>query len=185
MSDKSLFTALSNKSKDALEELYLKYRDEFIGWSIKSYNLTEQQSLDIYQEAVIICYENIIHGKIESLSSSMKTYLFAIGKNKCREYKRKRSSGENFQVFDEEVFKTPSPQNMYDEYYIDIVKKSISHLGNKCKDILTKFYYYNFQIKEIAEELEYKNEASAKNAKYNCMEKLKALFKKELHNSGN
>lgn len=184
MSDKTLFSALSNKSKDALKELYLKHRDEFVGWSIKSYNLTEQQSLDIYQEAVIICYENIIQGKIESLSSSMKTYLFAIGKNKCREFMRQRSSGENIRVLDEGVYETPSP-NVYDEYYIKLVKKSVSLLGDKCRDILTKFYYYNFRINEIAEELDYKNEASAKNAKYKCMEKLKVLFQQELSKFSN
>ena len=63
------------KGQEALEEVYLRYRGEFISWARKQMNCSTDQAKDAYQQAIIILYENIVSAKLVVLQSSEKTYI--------------------------------------------------------------------------------------------------------------
>ncbi len=50
-----------------------------------------------------------------------------------------------------------------------------AQLGERCQEILRRFYYEKQSMKEIAEVFQL-TEASAKNEKYRCMQRLNKLF---------
>ena len=60
-----------------LKKIYDDNREAFIKFSRK-YNIESYDAIDIYQDAIIVFYENIVNGKITDLSSKISTYLFAI-----------------------------------------------------------------------------------------------------------
>ena len=51
---------------------------------------------------------------------------------------------------------------------------AFKNLGQPCKQLLSTFYFDKKSLKDIASELKIK-EATARNKKYRCMEKLRAV----------
>ena len=60
----------------------------FISWLTNKFNCSEDEARDVYQFAVMTLYDNIKNEKLLELNSSVKTYLFAIGKHKILEQKK-------------------------------------------------------------------------------------------------
>jgi len=65
-----------------MEKLYVQYRKEFVGWSMKKYGIPKDEALDHYQDTMTIFFEKVISGSLEEVQSSIKTYVFGIGKNR-------------------------------------------------------------------------------------------------------
>lgn len=176
--EQEILEELSQGSREALTKIYKDYRQPFIHWSVSTYALSTDDAKDLYQTTVILFYENVLNKKLTTLNSSLKTYLFAIGKNKIREHLRK--TGKTFIGLD-----SVPDQPYYDDILTDddtdkksyaIFKKCLDALGDPCKNVLVSFYYKNFTMAEIADAFDYKNEATAKNSKYKCLQRLKACF---------
>ena len=159
-----------------LAELYESYRTEFLRWIMK-YRCTSEEAKDAYQFAVLTFYENIINGKLTLLSSSEKTYLFAIGKNKIMEMKR--ASGKLTEINDREE-NLPDisfdDDEQVDPNQLKRVALCLEKLGQPCVSLLKEFYYHCRSMEEIAKLLDYKNTDSAKNQKYKCLLRLRKLF---------
>src|SRR5690554_3551915 len=68
-------------NSEALEDIYIQYKKEFFLYASR-FSITEEDIVDIYQDSVVVLYENIKSGKLTTFTSSVKTYLFAIGKYK-------------------------------------------------------------------------------------------------------
>ncbi len=58
--------------------------------------------------------------------------------------------------------------------YLIQVRENFLQLGDKCREILSMFYYRKKNLKEIADQYGM-TEASAKNSKYRCLQKLREL----------
>lgn len=160
----------------AIRELYRKTKPSFLAWAQKQFGIGDTESVEIFQMSVVILYDQIATGKLKSLSSSITTYLFAIGKNKAREYLRANDrsmslkDGIHNYLVDEET-------EVYEkEELINKVEAAIHHLGNKCRDILRLFYYQKMSMDDIAGLLNYSSRGTAKNMKYKCLEKLRKLM---------
>ncbi|WP_343030555.1 sigma-70 family RNA polymerase sigma factor [Fulvivirga aurantia] len=163
--------------KTVLDSLYAYYRDEFITWSGAMYKLSEDNAADVFQDAVITFYSNVKSGKLTELTSSIKTYLFAIGKN----LSLKKIKKEKRMVLDDEVLEFNSSVE-YQELSFEYTERQktlaqiVEKLGDPCKSILKLFYFENFTMDSIAERLDYKNENVAKTQKLRCLQKLKSMF---------
>ena len=62
--------------------------------------MSDEENIDVYQDAYIIFYDNVMSGKVESFSSSIATYLFGIGKYLIfdRMKKNKKKVGSKFDL---------------------------------------------------------------------------------------
>ncbi|MEO9891622.1 sigma-70 family RNA polymerase sigma factor [Aurantibacter sp.] len=167
------------KGSDAvLKKVYEENRDKFLNFA-RRYNLTEEENIDVYQDAYVIFYENIMSGKLETLTSSISTYLFGVGKYLIFDQmrKNKKTVGENFDLSrvgesDELVstFEMEKPGLTTEQ---QLLKKYFSTLGKKCQELLTLFYYRGFTIQEIMETGGYNSENVVKSQKSRCMKTLK------------
>ena len=159
-----------------LAQIYQKHREEFIQWLVKNYQCELDVAKDIYQVSVVIFYDNIVSGKLEQLSSSVKSYLFAIGKNKMREYLRQRQK-VNFQtdslLFDTLEYNDETGELQELEKTYEAIENALKQLGEPCKSLLEAFYYYRLGMEAICEQLGYNNPNSAKTAKYKCLGRLR------------
>jgi RNA polymerase sigma-70 factor (ECF subfamily) len=91
MTENQLIKEIRDGNKKVLAETYQKYRKEFVKWAFKKYNCPVEDGKELYQISFFIFYDNVVTGKLEHMASHLKTYLFAIGKNKILENIRRNN----------------------------------------------------------------------------------------------
>ena len=178
MSEDSLVLRLRRGDKEALEEIYRKYRVSFLKWITYSHKCSTEQAIDIFQYAILSFYENVLEDVIEDMNDAgIKTYLYSIGKNKLLADSRKDSKLSFNEELEENLLFDELDESQQDrENQISKVKEIIETLQNPCADILRLFYFNNLSIDEIAEVLDYKNGNTVKNLKYKCIQRIKRLL---------
>ena len=164
-------------SKEDLARVYKDYRLSFIEWICKSQNIPVDEATEIYQQTILVFYENVVNGKLMELKSNLRTYLFAIGKNKVSEYRRHKAKNSSFEEYHGSVEGDDKDEIIEKEKMIGLSKKCLELLGDPCKRLLELYYYHKRNMQQIADEMGYKNDNSTKNQKYKCIEKLRVLFK--------
>ncbi len=185
MTDAELILLIKRNDPRGLTIVYETFRSEFIQWIIKFTRCTREDAQEYYQAAVMIVYDNIHQGKLESLQSSLKTYLFGIGKNlswhQQRQEIRKQKAGAEFQL-QVHVNEESKEAIFAQENSLEVVHRNFIRLGDPCHTLLDMYYYQKKSMDEIAEQLEYKNTDTAKNQKYKCMERLRKMVEQEMVN---
>ncbi|MFN8117520.1 MAG: sigma-70 family RNA polymerase sigma factor [Bacteroidia bacterium] len=175
---------IKNGNETVLVELYKLYRNEFISWSFKNYNITDEDAKDIFQETIIAFYNNVKSGQLHEFTSDVKTYLFAIGKFKIINFLKKQQRSVTFSDFDLLKVEEPINNEMLDkeenEFIKATVKKYLNEQCEDCKKVLELYYFKDLDMKTIAEEMGYKNADVAKKKKYECFKKLAEMVKKNL-----
>ncbi|HTO14361.1 MAG TPA: sigma-70 family RNA polymerase sigma factor [Edaphocola sp.] len=138
---------------------------------------------DIYQEAFFACWKKLSTGKFVPQSlTEIEAYLFTIAKNKwidqIRKFKNKPTIALDDKIHQQSINDhiTTNEENEKKESQLTIALAAFEELGQSCKDLLIQFYFHKKPIKEIAKSLAIQ-EASAKNKKYRCIQKLKELAK--------
>ncbi|MBC2844163.1 RNA polymerase sigma factor [Winogradskyella flava] len=171
----SLDTLLKDSDK-AFESLYCAYKDDFLAFA-KTFSLKDEDITDIYQEAFLSFYENLLNGKIKEFTSSIKTYVFSIGKFKIYEYLRTNSK---LKVIDTPI----NAEITIDDLSLDnevltereqLVKTKFKKLGKQCQLILELFYFKGKTLKDIKDIENYDNTHVVKSQKSRCLRKLKQL----------
>ncbi len=161
-------------------ELYKLYRDEFIAWSRSQFKTSEEQAKDAFQDAMLDFHQNVIHGRLTELSSSLKTYLFQIGKHKVLNIQKKDRRMTYHDalhlITHGEVDKFMEEENK--AYTQEEISKAIEQLPEDCQKILNLFYFKEYDMDSIAREMNYKNSNTAKSKKSVCMKNLLVELKK-------
>ncbi len=168
---------LKSGNQNAYKALYDENRDAFLAFARK-HRVTEDDAIDIYQEAHIVLYENIVNGKLTKLNSSLKTYVFSIGKYKI--YERLRASKKLVLVDNEFQMNQWDEELEYDETTLNnqqkLLKEQLKNLGERCRNILELFYLDGLNIEEIRIKEKYGNANTVKAQKSRCLKQLKTLI---------
>ncbi|MDH5397834.1 MAG: sigma-70 family RNA polymerase sigma factor [Cyclobacteriaceae bacterium] len=170
----TLIEKLKNGEKQELNKVYVQYREEFIAWLYKSFSVPTDEAKDIYQFSILKFYENVVSGQLKTLSSSLKTYLFAIGKNKALEYNRNMAKKKG-SAFDFYLHQLEDTGTAYKEEQLEAIDKGLDALGEPCSRLLKLYYYHKMNLENITKALGYKNYDTAKTQKHKCIQRLKKL----------
>ena len=175
LTDQAILEDIRNGGDEGLIQLYQSYRSEFFGWAMRHFDLDQEACADLFQDCIINLRKNIVKGKLTHLSSTLKTYLFAIGKNMARTHLKKEmrvvKDDELMQFQISEDYITDQPLLNYDKR--KFVSDHLKALGEPCFTLLRLFYYDGFSMDSIAQRLKYKNENVAKSQKLRCINALK------------
>mgnify|MGYP003575516880 CR=1 FL=1 len=161
----------------ALKELYVNNYPNVERFVLHNSG-TKEDAKDIYQEAFITTWRNIMLNKFTVMQDgSLNGYLFRIAKNKWMDSlrtQRRRSitvdvSEGNLPDQDADLL------TVEEEDHVERVKRHFSTMGNPCKELLQKFYFHRESLKEIASHYSW-TEGTAKNNKYRCLQKLRAAI---------
>lgn len=138
---------------------------------ISSNNGTIDDTQDIFQEGLLILYQNIILKKFRG-ESKISTYLYSICKNLWSGRLRKRKK-------EAEVIENLEDQTSTQYLKIDsiLLQDLFDKLGENCKMILTQFYYDKKSMKEIMEHFALGSVQAAKNKKSRCLKSLMQIVK--------
>lgn len=161
---------VKQEGERALTDLYVRYRTEFIQWLCGRMGCDGELAKDIYQQTILIFYENIQSGKLTTLTSQVKTYLFSIGRNKFYEAVREQRKSEAFKPEEE-------ADEGFPEDLLQKVEANLDRLGEPCRSLLIEYYYHKRSMEQLVSMFDYKNADSAKNQKYKCLERLRKLMK--------
>ena len=126
-------------------------------------------------------YQNIKANKFTPTNeSALQGYLYQIAKNKWTDflrssrYKNTSQMSESFHLKDED--NTLSEFDISEEEFNpqNLVMEAFNQLGDECKKLLEVYYFQKKSLREIAAVFHI-GEASARNKKYRCIQKLRNL----------
>ncbi len=140
-------------------------------------NGTSEQAKDVFQEAFIAVWRNIQLDRFEPQNdTALDGYIYQIAKNKWMDQLRSGHHNKIVRMDTGNLSMRETDEVLVEESeYLAAVKKHFTSLGENCKRILTLYYYNNESLRAIAETMGW-TEATAKNNKYRCIQKLRELI---------
>lgn len=166
---------LKQEDEKTIRDIYNDYRPGFLLFANR-YGLGQDQNLDVYQDAIIALCENAQKGHLDNISSSLKTYLFSIGKYMIFAKLRKKKRINEFANIDEFEGEWEDYSEERQDKDIQLLRESIPKLGKKCQEILKLFYYKEYNLDEITQLMKYNNKNVAKSQKARCIKQLKEII---------
>lgn len=175
--DQQLIERIRKGDEESLVKIYQAHRAGFMQWAQATYQVDEPSAADAFQDAVVCLHNNIVKGKLLELSSTLKTYLYAIGKNILR----KKLSRENHLSSEEADLVNKLYAEPLDSFTGNERQKFVAQLmekiGEPCRTILRLFYFKGFSMQAIADEMDYKNDNVVKTQKLRCLTNLKNMVR--------
>jgi RNA polymerase sigma factor (sigma-70 family) len=139
-------------------------------------NGSDDDAKDIYQEAFLAVWRNIQLDKFHPANeTALSGYIYQIAKNKWIDQLRSMKGKKITPMIEMEIPDTNIESSSAEEdEYLSAVKKHFVTLGQQCQDLLGKFYFQKQSLREIATFFSW-TEASAKNNKYRCLQRLRNM----------
>jgi RNA polymerase sigma factor (sigma-70 family) len=179
--------AIDTNSQQYWDHFYASHRNEFLKWTFKQYHLLPSEAIDVYQDSIVILYENAVSGKLDTLQCSVKTYLFGIAKNLISTYLKKKirekERYESLVTEHYEMVSTADKGNDWMDYSMELMAEAIKKLSSRGQAILHLFYFEKMSLREITQVLGYKSEDVAKTTKMRYMRILREIMEAEAHYS--
>ena len=174
MSDQEIISQLKKGNEIYLKHLY-QHLDMIKAWVLKN-NGNEDDALDVFQEALIVFYKNLIGNTYEA-KSKISTYLFAICKRQWYNQLNRRLKYEHPDI------QWNENRDVDDAFEIEMthagptlkkyINKALDALGDPCKSLLEASIYLKLKMQEIADQFGYADAHSARQQKLRCLKRLR------------
>jgi RNA polymerase sigma factor (sigma-70 family) len=134
---------------------------------------TLEQAKDIFQDALIIYYEQVLSTE-KQIEQTEKAYLFGIARHLwIHQFKL----GVNYEPLSDKI---ELVENVNDERISDKrLMRLLMSAGERCVSLLKTFYYDKLSMTEVAERFGFRNERSATVQKFKCLEKVRDFIKEK------
>lgn len=167
------------KEENASFELVYKYYFPLIASYVKQNSGNTEEAEDLFQEAIVVLLHKVRQPEF-ILTSSLKTFLFAIAKNlwlkKLRDVKLVAVEEIEFYQKDSDSFfveiKTEKTQD-------EMVSSWLGKITKRCQYILNAIFFYNVPMKNLMSKMGWKNKHTAANQQYKCIQQIKREKEKE------
>lgn len=173
-----LSETIRQQGHEALKPLYQELKPLFLTY-MKRYTQDAEIRLDAFHEAMIAFYEYCVVGKYDASRSAPKTMVFMMGRayliNRLK-LERRNTSEEG-----DKIHRHIEHQVMQQYHFAlteseTLICEALLKLGEKCRELLQLFFYRNYSIEAIAEQMNYKNENVVSAHKSRCIKQLKELI---------
>ncbi|WGF93151.1 RNA polymerase sigma factor [Aequorivita marisscotiae] len=173
-----LLDAFLNNEEATIREFYIAEYPKTKYYILKNGG-TIDNAKDVFQEAYFVCWKKLSSRKFQPKNEKeIEAYLFTIARNKwidqTRTVAKRKTTSINDKMYQLAADDTPASELNKKDMQLTITLAAFENLGQGCKDLLTQFYFHKMSLRNIAENLNIE-EASAKNKKYRCIQKLKEL----------
>ncbi len=168
--DQDTFQKIRLGDKSALAEVYKANRDSVINWITHKHSCSLEEAKDIYQDAIVIFYNNVAKGKISAINFSISSYLHEVVRRQFLN-RLKKDSRMSRGLLDTIEYPGDSntEENQQYEQRLKVVHMALQELSEACKSLIKLRYFSNLSMEHICEQLGYKNPTTTKNLKYKCM----------------
>ncbi|MCL4640281.1 MULTISPECIES: RNA polymerase sigma factor [Olivibacter] len=154
------------------------YRETFpsVAKYISKKGGTLEQAKDIFQDALVIYYEQIVCNR-HLIKTTAPAYIFGVVKHLWNHQYKLGLNHEPLSA-DVEMMDEDTNRQMSDERLLALLTK----VGNRCLNLLKTFYYDKISMGKLAKQFGFSSERSATVQKFKCLEKVRAFIKeKSLH----
>ena len=168
--EKDLIKGLVQRDTAVLRYTYNEYFPMIQDLVIKNGG-SSADAADIFQEGMIVLYEKVQEQSTQ-WTSSLKTYLYAVCRNKwLMELRRKKNKG-TINLEDQSTLKEESSiqNDIVSTERNELMRKHFKSLGEDCQKVL-KLFFEATSLREIGEIMGF-SEAYAKKKKFTCQQKL-------------
>jgi len=176
MSEKEIIAHFKQGNNLAYKELYTKYF-EMVQYLVLKNSGSAAEADDVFQDTAVVLFEKVRQSEFQ-LTSTLKTFVYSIARNIWFMELRKKKKENRFRDF-ENVERVGTDELINEEDLNDrqrnIVTACLEKLGEPCKTLLVKFYYFKESMIDIAEAFGYSGPDHAKSQKYKCMSRLKKM----------
>lgn len=177
--DSEFVEGLKFRREDVLRVLYKKHYPPILKFILNN-NGSEDDARDIYQESILVLYNNAQKENF-ILIASLSTYINAIARRMWLKHLNK--NGKLVRIESEDDFTNDfSGSNeqvkTHEEKELQFSKmnSALAELGEPCKTLIEDFYVRQMSMDDIADKFGYTNSDNAKTQKYKCLQRLKKLF---------
>lgn len=173
--DESRLQALATGSDASWRELYDDLRSPFRLFFLKQTNWPPEKVNVLYQDAMVILHRKVTSGDLAApLRSSLRTYLFGVGKMIYRK------QGGQTTRWEEEIPEIAVPAVVEDriaqQEKATWVRSLLNQMDEKCRDILRKVYLQGYSMEAVAEDLQLSGAGSARKRKFDCLQRMRKLI---------
>ena len=137
-----------------------------------------QDAQDVFQDALVILYEQATRGTLV-LTASVSTYLLSISRNLWHQELRRRARLPHEELPPEWEFTAEDTEGVAEPAFA--VRDYVEQLGDKCKSLLLSFYYFQQPLDQLAETHGYRSVRSATVQKFKCLERLRRAVRSAFH----
>ncbi|MFN3759819.1 MAG: RNA polymerase sigma factor [Algoriphagus aquaeductus] len=175
LNDQEILDQIKSKSNpnQAISQLYSQHYG-MLEHLILTNTGQAEDAADIIQEAMLVVVKMIRNEKFRG-ESSLKSFLYSICKNlwinelrkrKSNQYRNEQYENEKSQIDLSVVEEIQQMENLR------FVMNLFETLGEKCKQVLTLFYFEELSMRDICEKLAFSSEQVLRNKKYKCLQSL-------------
>jgi RNA polymerase sigma-70 factor (ECF subfamily) len=175
---REILKKIQERDDSWINDCYREFKGPFVAWVRKKFLVSTETAEEIFQSSLVTLYENVVNGKLTTFTSSVKTYLFAIGKNKGFDFTRRSNKHKDLSVAEFTLAGGILNDDMADDPFekkLSILSEALQQIGDPCRTLFRLFYFENRSWAEIASMLGYSTDNSAKNMKYKCMDKIRVI----------
>ena len=191
--DQELIFKIKEDSED-LGIVYKKCKSNALQFLRKiNYQANERIDIeDIFQDSIIVLYENITNRDFELASNtSLQTYLNSvcrnqllkkIGKNNAVELNENQGNDDdeqdNSMQFNPLIVDTLEEFEDTKEKQFNAIEKALEKIkaaGGHCYQLLTLFWYHKKSMNDLTTEFGYTNQVNTRNQKAKCQKRLEKL----------
>ncbi|MGD9931423.1 MAG: RNA polymerase sigma factor [Mangrovibacterium sp.] len=153
-----------------------------INFFIKKNSGDDEDSNDIFQEAIIIIYRKLKANDLV-LDCSFETYLYSVCRflwlKQLEKRKNEREKIQDNHDFNDDIYDSSfeTTVDMNEKYRL--YQKHFKNLGKDCQKILQMFFD-KVPLKQIAQVMGFQGEKYAKKRKYKCKEYLVKSIKQDI-----
>lgn len=180
LSDESLYQGLLHNDTKCFEILYKKLYPA-VRQQVTHYGGTADDAKDIFQEGMIALWKNTQSGSFQ-LREGVKLSTYLIQICKLRWMDRMKKASHRYELRKEVLPESQQEPEFITEWIDreeqDQFQQHFAQLGGRCQDLLKRFYFMKESLQEIAVAMNI-GEATAKNEKYRCMQRLKKIVQKQ------
>lgn len=170
----SQIIGLKENDSAVIQYIYVSYYPKIERYVLDN-NGTTDDARDVFQEAFVAVWRNLQMDRFEARNeTALSGYLYQVARNKWLDQIRSVKNRKTTQLPEGALDQVPDEPVMEPEAteYLDKVKTQFASLGEPCRELLKRFYFKKESMREIAAHFSW-TEASAKNNKYRCLQKLR------------
>lgn len=178
ISDNVLIENLKNEDNASFGVLYRFYFPSISQYVIQNFGCREDAE-DIFQEAIIILLQKVRRPDFV-LTSSLKTYLFAVAKNQWLKRLRdnKLVAFDKFEKHEQEAepftFELQSQPTQEEQ-----LSSWLAKITENCQRILKAIFFNKESVGSLMQKMGWKNKHTAANQQYKCIQQVKKEKDKE------
>jgi RNA polymerase sigma factor (sigma-70 family) len=172
ISDSAMLTQLEKEDSTSFELLY-KFYYPSVATYVTNNRGNAADAEDVFQEAIIILLQKV-RQKDFTLTSTLKTYLFAIAKNIW--LKKLRDNKIITVAYFEKVQQTTT--SFTEEIVAEKTREEkaatwIERITENCQRILKAIFFYQEPMDSLMKKMGWKNKHTAANQQYKCIQQVK------------